>query len=225
MDNAEVTEAMQKDDPIIPIVDGISEKLRALAEMPDAALTAADLLELVGPRSHVLALLLFALLNLLPGPPGYNFLMALAMFAVSLSMLFNRPLSFGAWFGRIPLPIKVVQKLLDALGAMVRWAARISAPRWRGMTGRRAMPFIAVCAVILGLVNMAPIPFMNLIPSIGLAVICMGVLNEDGKAVLVGVAIAALGTALTIVAAWLLVVLAFALGEIVEHAVDGNEAD
>ena len=87
------------------------------------------------------------------------------------------------------------------------------------------MPFIAVCAVILGLVNMAPIPFMNLIPSIGLAVICMGVLNEDGKAVLVGVAIAALGTALTIVAAWLLVVLAFALGEIVEHAVDGNEAD
>ena len=91
MDNAEVTEAMQKDDPIIPIVDGISEKLRALAEMPDAALTAADLLELVGPRSHVLALLLFALLNLLPGPPGYNFLMALAMFAVSLSMLFNRP--------------------------------------------------------------------------------------------------------------------------------------
>ena len=35
--------------------------------MPDAALTAADLLELVGPRSHVLALLLFALLNLLPG--------------------------------------------------------------------------------------------------------------------------------------------------------------
>ena len=57
-------------DPIIPIVDVIVAQLRERAGRPDAALTCADLLGMVGERSHVLSIMLFALLNLLPGPPG-----------------------------------------------------------------------------------------------------------------------------------------------------------
>ncbi len=210
-------------DPIIPIVDVIVAQLRERAGRPDAALTCADLLAMVGERSHVLAIMLFALLNLLPGPPGYNFLMAVAMFAVGISMLLRQPLSFGSWFGRMPLPLKVIKKLLEALAMIVRWVAKISAPRWRGLTGPGAMPFVAVIAIILALVNMAPVPFMNLIPSAGLAVICMGVLNQDGIAVLAGVAIGALGTLVALVAIWLIFVLAFALGDIVEHVVEGDD--
>jgi len=212
-------------DPIIPIVDGIVAQLRERAERPGSAFTCADLLALVGTRSHVLALMLFALLNLLPGPPGYNFLMAVAMFAASTAMLFGRPMSFGPWLGRIPLPIRVIQKLLDALAAIVRWAARVSAPRWRGLTGGAAMPAVAVAAVVLALVNMVPVPFTNLVPSVGLAVICMGVLNEDGIAVLVGLVIGALGVAIALAAVWVILVVAFAIGDIVEHAVDGNGAE
>lgn len=210
-------------DPIIPIVDVIVAQLRERAEQPGAALTSADLLNMVGERSHVLAIMLFALLNLLPGPPGYNFLMAVAMFAVGISMLLGRPMSFGSWFGRMPLPLKVIKKLLEALAVIVRWAARISAPRWRGLTGPGAMPFLAVIAIVLAVVNMAPVPFMNLIPSAGLAVICMGVLNEDGIAVLAGIAIGALGTVVALVAIWLIFVLAYALGDIVEYVVEGDD--
>jgi len=209
-------------DPIIPIVDVIVAQLRERAGRPDAVLTSADLLVMVGERSHVLAIMLFALLNLLPGPPGYNFLMAVAMFAVAIAMLLRRPMSFGSWFGRMRLPLKVIQKLLEALSVIVRWVAKISAPRWRVLTGPGAMPFVAVIAILLALVNMAPVPFMNLIPSAGLAVICMGVLNEDGIAVLVGVAIGALGALVALVAVWLILVLVFALGDIVEHVVEGD---
>lgn len=209
-------------DPIIPIVDVIVAQLRERADQPGAALTCADLLNMVGERSHVLAIMLFALLNLLPGPPGYNFLMAVAMFAVSISMLLGRPMSFGSLFGRMPLPLKVIKKLLETLAVIVRWAAKISAPRWRGLTGPGAMPFLAVIAIVLAVVNMAPVPFMNLIPSAGLAVICMGVLNQDGIAVLAGIAIGALGTVVALVAIWLIFVLAYALGDIVEYVVEGD---
>lgn len=209
-------------DPIVPIVDDIVRQLRERAAKADAVLTCADLLALVGPTSHVVAILLFALLNLLPGPPGYNFFMAVAMFAVSVTMLFKRPMTFGPWFGRIRLPIKIIQKLLDALAAIARWAARISEPRWRGLTEDAAMPFIALVAIVLAVVNMVPVPFMNLIPSVGLAVICIGVLNKDGIAVLVGIAIGVLGSILAVVAAWLVLVLAFTLGEIIEDVVDGD---
>lgn len=155
-------------DPIIPIIDGIVAQLHERAERPDTAFTCADLLTLVGTGSHVLALMLFALLNLLPGPPGYNFLMAVAIFLAAYAMLLRRPMTFGAWIGRIPLPVKIIQKLLGALVVIVRWTARISAPRWRALTGRRAMPLIASIGIVLGLVNMAPVPFMNLVPSFGL---------------------------------------------------------
>lgn len=50
----------------------------------------------------------------------------------------------------------------------------------------------------------------------------MGVLNEDGLAVIAGVAIGAVGTVLAGVAIWILLAVAFAVGEIVEHAVDGE---
>lgn len=209
-------------DPIIPIIDDIAVRLRHHAAEPGAVLSCADLMGLVGERAYTLALMLFALLNLLPGPPGYNFLMALAMFAVSLSMLRRRPMSFGARFGRLKLPIRVIEKLLGALSAIVRWAAKASQPRWRGLTGDAAMPFVALLGLVLSLVNMAPIPFANLIPSVGLAVVCMGVLNQDGLAVLAGSLIGAVGTILTLVAAWLLLVIAFAIGEIVEQAVEGD---
>ncbi|HWV21945.1 MAG TPA: exopolysaccharide biosynthesis protein [Devosia sp.] len=211
-----------ENDPIIPIVDVIVAQLRERAERPNAALNAADLLTIVGERSHVLAIMLFALLNLLPGPPGYNFLMAVAMFAVGISMLMGRPMNFGNWFGRMPLPLKVIKKLLEALAVIVRWIARISTPRWRALTGPGAMPFVALIAIVLAIVNMAPVPFMNLIPSAGLAVICMGVLNQDGVAVLAGIAIGALGTLLALVAIWLIFILAYTLGDMVEHAIEGD---
>lgn len=212
--------AGEHDDPIMPIVDGIVAQLRDWAEKPDATLTCADLIRLIGPGAHVVALMVFALLNLLPGPPGYNFLIALAMVALSVAMLMRRPIELGKWSERIRLPIKIIQKLLDVLALIVRWAARVSQPRWRALTSDGAHPFIAVLSIGLSVLNMLPIPFANFLPSVGIAVICMGVLNRDGVAVLVGAVVGLVGAMLTLVAVWILIVVVFALGDIVEHAID-----
>ena len=64
-------------DSLVTIIDDLVARLREHADKPDAVLTCNDLLQLVGHKAYVLALLLFALLNLLPAPPGYNFVMAL----------------------------------------------------------------------------------------------------------------------------------------------------
>ncbi|MBJ3786346.1 exopolysaccharide biosynthesis protein [Devosia sediminis] len=202
-------------DPVIPIVDGIVAKLRAHAAGPDAALTCDDLLAMVGHQSHVLAIMIFALLNLLPGPPGYNSLMGVAMFVISIAMLRRRPMRFAQWFGRLRLPIWVIRKLLDVLATIIGWAARLSAPRWRALVGAHAMPAIAVIGVVLGLVNISPIPFMNIVPSTGLAIICLGVLNQDGAAVVLGSALGALGATLSILAIWVILALLLSVGDMV----------
>ena len=205
--------AIMANDPIVPIVDGIVAKLRTHAAKPDAELTCNDLLAMIGEHSHVLAILIFALLNLLPGPPGYNSLMGVAMFAISIAMLRQRPMTFPNWLGRLRLPIKIIAMLLDVLAMIIGWATRVSSPRWSMLTGGHAMPVIAVIGVLLGLVNISPIPFMNIIPSLGLAVICIGILNQDGLAVVTGVAIGALGAALSVTAVWVVLSFIFSIGE------------
>lgn len=206
------------EDPIEAVVGGVITRLRAHAQDPEASLTCNDLLALVGQRSHILAILLFSLLNLLPAPPGYNFFMALIIIALCVSLLFKREMQLRGFFGRMKLPVKLVLKLMDVLGKMASWAARISSPRWRGLTGNAIMPVIAISGIIMGIFMLPPIPATNMLPSMGLAIMCIGVLNHDGLVVLLGGLVGVVGIIVCGFAVWLVVVLGFAIGD----AVDGD---
>jgi hypothetical protein len=205
-----------EEDPMEAVVGGVIERLRAHAEAPDASLSCNDLLALVGPRSHLVAILLFALLNLLPAPPGYNFVMALIIIALCVSLLFKREMQLKGYFGRMQLPVKIVLKLMDVLGKLAGWAARISSPRWRGLTGNAIMPVLAIFGVVLGLFMLPPIPATNTLPSLGLAVICVGVLNHDGLVVLLGGLVGLAGIIICGFAVWVVVALSFAIGDVVD---------
>ena len=65
---------------------------------------------------------------------------------------------------------------------------------------------------------LVPIPFTNMVPSIGIAMLCVGLLNHDGLLVLAGAVAGAIGLALLAVAIWLIVRLGFA----VEDVIDGE---
>lgn len=211
------SEALASDeDPIEAVVGGVIERLRAHAEAPDASLSCNDLLALVGSRSHVVAILLFALLNLLPAPPGYNFVMALIIIALCVSLLFKREMQLKGYFGRMQLPVKIVLKLMDVLGKLAGWAARISSPRWRGLTGNAIMPVVAIFGIVLGLFMLPPIPATNTLPSLGLAVVCVGVLNHDGLVVLLGGLVGLAGIVICGFAVWVVVALSFAIGDVVD---------
>lgn len=204
------------EDPIEAVVGGVITRLRAHAEDPEALFTCNDLLALVGPRSHILAILLFSLLNLLPAPPGYNFVMALIIIALCISLLFKREMRLKGYFGRMKLPLKLVLRLMDVLGKLASWAARISSPRWRGLTGNAIMPVVAISGIIMCVLMLPPIPANNMLPSMGLAVICVGILNHDGLLVLLGGLVSLVGVIICCFAIWLVIVLGFAIGDVVD---------
>ncbi len=208
-----------EEDPIEAVVGGVVTRLREHAEDPEASLSCNDLLALVGPRSHILAILLFSLLNLLPAPPGYNFVMALIIIALCVSLLFKREMRLKGYFGRMKLPVKLVLKLMDVLGKLASWAARISSPRWRGLTGNAIMPVVAISGIIMGIFMLPPIPATNMLPSMGLAIMCIGVLNHDGVVVLLGGVVGVIGIVVCGFAVWLVIALGFAIGDVV----DGDE--
>lgn len=97
--------------PLESIVEGLAGRLEALAENPDAKLTCDGLIELIGARSHAVALLIFSLLNLLPGPPGYSVVIGLVIVAFALLLTFGRPMWLWSLVGHRRLPLKTLVKL------------------------------------------------------------------------------------------------------------------
>ena len=57
-----------RQDPIESIVTELAARIVERTKQPDAVLTCNDLLEIIGPGAHVLAIFVFSLLNLLPAP-------------------------------------------------------------------------------------------------------------------------------------------------------------
>lgn len=205
-------------DPIVSVVKVVIDSLKARATDPEATLTTAELVEIIGPRSHALAIFVFSLLNLLPAPPGYNFVMALIIIAFSVMMLINHQMRLTGYFGRMKLPIKLIVKLLGILEWLTNLIAKVSAPRLSFLTAPFMRPLIGIIGIVLGVGMLIPIPLTNMLPSIGLAMICVGFLNHDGLGVIIGTVVGAIGLVVTAVAVWIIVALVF----VVEDVIDGE---
>lgn len=147
-------------------------------------------------------ILVFAVLNMIPGPPGYGGTIAAAIIFVATTMVLGRPLQIGGWLGARRLPPKLVARMLDRLRLVSRLTARFSRPRLLMLTGTRTRLATAVFIALVSLPMMLPIPFINAIPNVGIAIICLGRINRDGIAFLIGVTVALLGLGVAAAAIW-----------------------
>ncbi|MGB3027178.1 exopolysaccharide biosynthesis protein [Paradevosia shaoguanensis] len=221
MSNASSASAdLPPDSPLAGIVADVLARLHEVADQPDAKITCNSLIELLGGKSHALAILVFSLLNLLPGPPGYSVVIGLAIMAFSVMMMADRPIRLWSFVGDRRLPLGLMLKLLEFLARFTRVISRFSKARFTWMASRGFLPFVAIFAFLLGGAMLFPIPFTNTLPSLGLAIICVGILNKDGVAMMLGTVIALIGVVLLYVCLWLIFVVGLAVGEAVVDEVD-----
>lgn len=206
--------------PLEGIVADVLERLQAVAEKPDAKITCNSLIELLGHKSHVLAILVFSVLNLLPGPPGYSVVIGLAIMAFSVMMLLDRQLMLWSFVGDRRLPLGLLLKLLEFLARFTRIISRLSKPRFAWMSSKPILPFVAIYAFLMGVAMLFPIPFTNTLPSLGLAVICVGILNRDGVAMMLGTIISLIGIVLLYICIWVIFIVGIAVGEAVVEEID-----
>ncbi|THD63442.1 exopolysaccharide biosynthesis protein [Phenylobacterium sp.] len=78
--------------------------------------------------------------------------------------------------------------LLNRLETMVR-------PRWRVLTGVVGVRVVGVACSVFAMLLILPIPFANLVPSLGLGIFALGLARMDGLLVLAGYGLLALTTA------------------------------
>lgn len=171
----------------------VSELLEALSlGRGEDRVSVGDLVDVLRDRAFGLLILVLALPNALPGPsiPGVSTLLGIPLVLVALQMALGRrdpwlPLRVRGW----SLPRSRLRRVLQASLPWLRRLERLFRPRLCYFADARADRWVGGLVVVLAAVMALPIPLGNLPSALGIVVAALGLLEDDGLAVAVGVGI------------------------------------
>ncbi len=194
-----------------------SEFLREFAGTLSSERTSvADMVAGLGDRGLGVLMAIFALPNILPSTvPFGNVATGIPplVFAIQLTMG-GHHLILPAFIERKTVSTRSLKALAPRIAAVLSWFERLLRPRLSWVTGAKSERIIGAIAILLALVSTVPIPFAHQLPSLGLTLIGLGLIERDGLAILAG---AAIGLAGTVILGLVLFGLAHGLGFLVHH--------
>lgn len=171
-------------------MQAFSHILEALAHDPARKrVSVGDVLHAMDDRALVALILLFALPNTVPVPPGTSAVLGTPLlFLTSQLMMGLRP-----WLPRAiavrSMPRRDFAKLLTRAA---RWLARaepLLRPRLQALAGARASRWLGGLCVVLACILVLPIPMGNMLPAWAISMLALGLLQRDGLWVLAGIVV------------------------------------
>ncbi|HYM17985.1 MAG TPA: exopolysaccharide biosynthesis protein [Micropepsaceae bacterium] len=175
-----------------------------------------DMVAGLGDRGLGVLMAIFALPNILPSTvPFGNMATGIPplIFAIQLTMG-GHHLILPGFIERKTMSTRSLKVLAPRIASVLSWFERLLKPRLSWVTGGGAERVMGAIAIFLALVSTVPIPFAHQLPSLGLLLIGLGLIERDGLAMLIG---AAIGVAGTILLGLALFGLAHGLGFLFHH--------
>ncbi|ARO15137.1 exopolysaccharide synthesis, ExoD [Ketogulonicigenium robustum] len=173
--------------PIPPQKTSLAQVLRSIADgSQDERISIRMLLEAMDGRAFGALLLLFALPNVLPAPPGTSGILGLPLIFLTLQMMLGR----DPWLPKViadrSMPRTGFVSLVDRINPWLDRAEKLTAPRLQSLMNDRTEQIIGGFCLILAIVLVLPIPLGNMMPSFAICLIALGLLARDGLWVLAG---------------------------------------
>ena len=168
--------------------ENLSDLLVRLSRTRGRKVTIRDIAIALQDRSFGAFLLVFALPNLVPMPPGATFILGLPLIFVAWQMVATPG-------GRVYFPRKVsdygvepatFEAIVKRLVPWMRRAETLVLPRMWLFESRMAERILGAFALFLAVVVFLPIPLGNWLPAFALAVIGFAHSQRDGLGVAVG---------------------------------------
>lgn len=152
----------------------------------------ADILEALHERGFGFLLLIFSAPMALPfpDPPIVNIILATPMVLLTAQQALGR---HTIWMPERLKRVRVSREKADnVLSALLPWMKRlekISRPRFDFMTQGLFSRAIGMFGLLMALTACIPVPLTHTVPSLGIAIMAVGVIMRDGLAVLAGAAL------------------------------------
>ncbi|NDW33430.1 exopolysaccharide biosynthesis protein [Salipiger sp. PrR007] len=167
-------------------------------------LSVGDLMHLLAGRSGAALMLVFALPNVVPMPPGVSGLLGWPLVYLSWQLMLRRPPR---------LPRTVLQRSTSAAGfrailarmvPLLQRAERLLRPRLPLMTTPLVLRAAGAVCLGLSVILLLPIPLGNILPALAISLFALGLLERDGLCLLLGFAVAGVSVALVWGVLWTL---------------------
>ncbi|WP_211230308.1 exopolysaccharide biosynthesis protein [Inquilinus limosus] len=164
-----------------------SQVLQDLAAEGGERIAIADILTAFGDRAFGALMLVFAVPNIIPTPPGTSSVLGAPLLFITAQLMIGRPV---LWLPRMITQRSVARADFARLvGRMVPWLVKVERllrPRLSILIGPVADRFIGAACLLLAIILFMPIPFGNMVPALAISAFAIGLIERDGIAVSVG---------------------------------------
>lgn len=167
----------------------LSSVLRRIAADIEDRIRLSELARLFGDRTFGALLLVFALPNLIPLPPGSSTVLGVPLIFIAAQLAVGRPvLWLPRSIGDRSFAKGDMQRIVELTTPALRRTERLLAPRFGWLLNDR---LIGAACLVLAIILALPIPLGNMLPALSICAFALGLLQRDGLAVLAGWGIAA----------------------------------
>lgn len=150
----------------------------------EGTVSIGEFLRLMGDRAFCLAILVFSLPNSIPVPgiPGFSTVTGLPIVFIAGQMALGRQVIWlphivsDKTFSKAMLG-KIIQKSLPS----IIWLEKYLKPSWEWLVEGLGERVVGLFIVILALILSLPIPGGNFLPGISMTLLCLCMLEKDGK--------------------------------------------
>jgi hypothetical protein len=151
-------------------------------------------------RSYGMIMLLLALVATVP---GVCIAAGLLLMIPGFQMFAGHPFPrFPRRIADHPLPTRHFAAFLQRAIPALRFLERMTHPRWHTVLEATKRLVGILIVMLSGVVVFVPIPLMNIVPSLVIALISLAYLEEDGLVLLIGLLAAVIILAIAVAAVW-----------------------
>lgn len=164
-----------------------SEVVERLGQRRGDKLCLGEVVEAFGERAFGPVMFFFALINMMPWPPGGTTLTGAPLLLLSMELAWGRDeLWTPRWADRITVRRATFRRLSGRFQSGLKFTERLSRPRLHFLTSPLGQGLIGVACVFLSVVLVLPVWGGNLLPATAIGFFALGVMQRDGLAVIVG---------------------------------------
>jgi hypothetical protein len=167
-----------------------SEILRRLLEDESRkSLTIEEIVSELEPRALPASLMVFTIPEVLPIPiPGISTAVVIPTGIISYQMFRGQEeLNLPSWLLDRSVPRSAFAGCVSAILPFLEKAEGKVRPRWRWASSRTAKRFIGFFVLLMAAIIALPIPFTNMPFAIAIFIIALGLAEEDGALITLGI--------------------------------------
>ena len=173
--------------PLSQLLTGIA------ADSSRERISVADLLTALHDRALAALLLLFALPNVVPVPPGTSALLGAPLLFLATQLAFGMRPWLPAFITARSMPRSHFAAIVSRAAPWLARAERLLRPRWSACCRPPAEYALGLVCLLLAIIVFLPIPLGNMLPALAICLLALGMLERDGLWVLAGL-LAAVGS-------------------------------